>query len=107
MALGAGGREATIVEMSWHGADDTAVPLGGAFHSRRLRLISSQVGEVAPSRRPRWSYARRLAKALELLRDDRFDALITGEIPFDDLPDALPAFFRPGAAGLTSVARYP
>ena len=107
LALGAGGREATIVEMSWHGADDTAVPLGGAFHSRRLRLISSQVGEVAPSRRPRWSYARRLAKALELLRDDRFDALITGEIPFDDLPDALPAFFRPGAAGLTSVARYP
>ncbi len=107
LALGAGGREATIVEMSWHGADDTAVPLGGAFHSRRLRLISSQVGEIAPSRRPRWSYARRLAKALELLRDDRFDALITGEIPFDDLPDALPAFFRPGAAGLTSVARYP
>ena len=106
LALGAGGREATIVEMSWHGSDDTAVPLGGAFHSRRLRLISSQVGEIAPSRRPRWSYARRLAKALELLRDNCFDALITGEIPFDDLPAALPAFFAPGAAGLTSLARY-
>ena len=52
------------------------------------------------------THARRLAKALELLRDDCFDALITGEIPFDDLPAALPAFFAPGAAGLTSVARY-
>ena len=42
-------------ELSWHGAGDVAVPLGGAFHSRRLKLISSQVGRVAPSHRPRWT----------------------------------------------------
>ena len=36
------------------------VPLGGAFHSRRLKLISSQVGQVAPSHRARWTHRRRL-----------------------------------------------
>ena len=59
------GDEATVVELSWYGEGDVAVPLGGAFHSRRLRLVSSQVGKVAPSHRPRWSYRRRLAAALD------------------------------------------
>ena len=56
-ALRLAGDEASVVELSWYGAGDVAVPLGEAFHSRRLRLISSQVGQVAPSRRPRWSHA--------------------------------------------------
>jgi NADPH:quinone reductase-like Zn-dependent oxidoreductase len=65
VALGAAGLEARVVELSWYGEGDVPAPLGGAFHSRRLTLVSSQVGQVAPSRRPRWSYGRRLAKALE------------------------------------------
>ena len=105
-AITAAGMEATVLELSWHGAGDIPVALGGAFHAKRLRLISSQVGQVSPSRRPRWTYARRLAKALELLRDDRLDALITIEIAFENAPAALPALFAPGAAGLTAVLRY-
>lgn len=105
-AMDIAGREAAIVELSWHGEGETPVPLGGAFHSRRLRLVSSQVGEIAASRRPRWTYGRRMAKALELLGDDRLDALITGEVAFDDLPEALNGLFAPGAAGLTSVVKY-
>jgi hypothetical protein len=62
------------------------VRLGGRFHSRRLRLISSQVGHVPASRAPRWTYARRLAKALELLADPVLDHLISGQTPFQDLP---------------------
>jgi len=58
-ALAIAGDEATIVEMSWYGEGDVAVPLGEAFHSRRLKLISSQVGEIAPSHRPRWTRSRR------------------------------------------------
>ncbi len=61
------------------------VPLGGAFHSRRLRLVASQVGQVPPQRARRWTYRRRLAKALALLSDDRLDALISGETPFDEI----------------------
>jgi threonine dehydrogenase-like Zn-dependent dehydrogenase len=106
-AISLAGFEARIVELSWHGAGETPVALGGAFHSRRLKLISSQVGHVADSRRARWTYARRMAKALELLAADaRLDALITDDIPFADAPVRLPALFAPGARGLTAVLSY-
>src|SRR5262249_6919272 len=59
-ALRLAGEEASIVELSWYGSGEVAAPLGEAFHSRRLRLISSQVGKVAPSHRARWSHGRRL-----------------------------------------------
>ena len=106
LALGCAGLEAGIVEMSWYGAAAVAVPLGEAFHAKRLRLISSQVGQVSPSRRPRWNFARRLDKALELLADARFDALITDEIAFEDAPRELPRILAPGAKGLATVLRY-
>ena len=87
LALSLAGQEATVIEASWHGDGAISVPLGGAFHSRRLRLISSQVGHIPAARQPRWTYARRLAKALDLLTDPRLDALISGETDFADLPD--------------------
>ncbi len=105
-AISLAGFEGTIVELSWHGAGDTPIALGGAFHSRRLKLLSSQVGYVSTSRRARWNYARRMAKALELLGDARLDALITDDIPFADAPARLPALFAPGAKGLTAVLTY-
>lgn len=90
-AIELAGQEARIVEASWHGDRPVSLPLGGAFHARRLTIVSSQVGSVPPARRARWTYARRLAKALELLRDDRLDALISGETDFADLTTAYPA----------------
>jgi hypothetical protein len=79
-----------VLEMSWYGDAAVTAMLGGAFHSRRLRLVSSQVGRVAPSHRPRWTYARRLAAAVALLNDPRLDALLAPAVAFDDLPDRLP-----------------
>ncbi|MEL6793937.1 MAG: zinc-binding alcohol dehydrogenase, partial [Pseudomonadota bacterium] len=70
------GSEGILVEMSWYGEGETPIALGGAFHAERLRIISSQVGKIAPSRRPRWNYGRRLAKALELCADPALDCLI-------------------------------
>lgn len=87
LALSIAGMNATVVEASWHGDRSVSVPLGGAFHSRRLRLISSQVGHLPAQRLSRWSYARRMAKALDLLRDPQLDALISGETDFAALPD--------------------
>jgi NADPH:quinone reductase-like Zn-dependent oxidoreductase len=89
-ALNSCGEEATVLDLSWYGEGQIGVPLGAAFHSRRLRLISSQVGQVAPSRRPRWTRNRRLAAALSLLGDDRLDALIAPGVTFRDLPARLP-----------------
>lgn len=105
-ALACAGDEATVVEMSWYGPATTSVCLGARFHSARLKLVSSQVGRVSESRRGRWSYARRLDKALALLDDPRLDALITGEVVFDALPGALPDLFAPGAPGLATAVRY-
>jgi threonine dehydrogenase-like Zn-dependent dehydrogenase len=106
LALGCAGLEATIVEMSWYGDADASAPLGGAFHSQRLRLISSQVGQVSPSRRPRWNFARRLDKALQLLADPRFDLLLTEELAFADFPAQATRIFAPDAPGLATVLRY-
>ena len=89
-AIGCAGVEAMVVELSWYGNNAVAVPLGGAYHARRLRLVSSQVGSVAEARRARWSHGRRMAKALELLKDPRLDVLLTGETPFGALAAAYP-----------------
>jgi len=89
-ALELAGDEATVLEMSWYGDTPVTTLLGGPFHSRRLRLVSSQVGQVAASHRPRWTYGRRLAAAAALLVDPRLDELLAPPIPFKDLPKLLP-----------------
>ena len=106
-ALDIAGDEATIIELSWYGAGTVAVPLGGAFHSRRLKLISSQVGQIAPSHRARWTHARHLAAALDLLRDPAHDALLTPAIAFHDLPARLPDVFAPQSGVLCQLVKYP
>ena len=78
--------EATVVDLSWYGAAEVRLHLGGAFHSQRLSIRASQVGAVAAARRANRSRAQRLALALELLRDPAFDALLTGHSAFADLP---------------------
>ncbi|MBL3556666.1 MULTISPECIES: zinc-dependent alcohol dehydrogenase [Marinobacter] len=83
------GMEGRIVEMSWYGAQTVPVPLGHAFHSRRLTIRSSQVGHLHPSQVPRWTYRDRMSLALELLKDDALDNLITGEGPFEALPEIM------------------
>ena len=87
--------EATILELSWYGADPVTLPLGEDFHAKRLTLRSSQVGTVAPSRRDECSRRDRLAKALSLLDDPALDALISGESDFEALPQLMPALCRP------------
>ncbi len=81
--------EATVLELSWYGDRPVSVPLGEAFHSRRLTLKSSQVGQIATAQRARWDYRRRLALALSLLTDPVLDGLITDSAPFNDLPAVL------------------
>ena len=106
-ALALAGEEATVLEMSWYGDAAVAAPLGGAFHSRRLRLISSQVGKIAPSHRPRWSHGRRLGAALALLADARLDALLAPAIAFADLPRRLPGILDAGSGILCQPIIYP
>jgi threonine dehydrogenase-like Zn-dependent dehydrogenase len=81
--------EGSVIELSWYGDTEVTLALGGAFHSGRLGIRASQVGAVAAARRGRRSHRERMALALDLLRDNAFDALITASSPFDELPEVM------------------
>ncbi len=97
LALDRAAFEARIVEASWFGDKEPALPLGAAFHQRRLRLLSTQVGAVSPAMRGRRSHGQRMALALSLLEDRRLDALLGPFIPFQDLPARIGAVLDPPA----------
>lgn len=105
-ALALAGQEATVLEMSWYGSAPVTAHLGGGFHSRRLTLKSSQVGQLPPERRARWSYRRRLATALSLLCDPALDVLLSPAIAFDEAPGLLPAIFSGEREALAQVIDY-
>ncbi len=105
-ALELAGDEATVLEMSWYGDTAVTAMLGGPFHSRRLRLVSSQVGRIAPSHRPRWTHGRRLAAAVALLSDPRLDALLAPAVAFGDLPERLPGILDAGSGILCQPIIY-
>jgi threonine dehydrogenase-like Zn-dependent dehydrogenase len=81
--------EGTVIDLSWYGDSEVRLSLGGAFHSRRLSIRASQVGTLSPVRSGRRTTADRLALALDLLRDPAFDALVTGQSRFAELPDVM------------------
>ena len=70
-ALESAAIEGEIIEASWFGDRAVRLPLGGAFHSRRLTIRSSQVGMVAPRRRGSRTHDRPPRLALGLLRGSR------------------------------------
>lgn len=82
--------EGEVVELSWYGDRQVILPLGGDFHSQRLAVRASQVGMISPVRRSRYNHSERLALALRLLADPAFDALLTGQSRFEELPQVLP-----------------
>ncbi len=86
LALRLAAFEATIVDLSWYGAQMVPLALGEGFHVRRLTIRSSQVSAVPPAQRARWDTHRRRAFALSLLADPIVDVLVTGESAFENLP---------------------
>jgi NADPH:quinone reductase-like Zn-dependent oxidoreductase len=100
------GDEGEVLELSWYGSHDVTVPLGSVFHPRRLSIRASQVSEIAAARRARRTHADRLSLALELLRDDAFDALISGSSPFEELPDTMRRLASGEVGALCHVVDY-
>jgi hypothetical protein len=80
--------------------------LGGAFHSGRLSIRASQVSTVSPARSARRTTSDRRALALELLRDPAFDALVTGESRFDELPEVMPRLAAGSLPALCHTITY-
>jgi NADPH:quinone reductase-like Zn-dependent oxidoreductase len=106
VALNLAALEARVVEMSWYGDKTVSLPLGEAFHAKRLMLLSSQVGRVPSARRARWDTRRRLGLALRLLEDPALDVLITGESPFDALPEVMAQLATAPGDALCHRIRY-
>lgn len=106
LALSLAADEASIVELSWYGDKLVPLPLGAAFHPGRLRLVSSQVGSVSPGMRGRRSHRERLALALSLLADPALDQLISLDVPFAQLPDALPGLLGSDSRALCARVSY-
>jgi NADPH:quinone reductase-like Zn-dependent oxidoreductase len=100
------GDEGEVVELSWYGNREVTVPLGAAFHARRLVIRASQVGQVAAARRARRTHSDRLGLALDLLREEAFDALITGSSPFRELPQTMSQLASGQLRALCHVVDY-
>ena len=105
-AMGLLAKEGSVIELSWYGDREVSVALGGSFHSGRLSIRASQVGTIAPARRGSRSHADRLALALDLLRDATFDALISGESSFDQLPEVLAGLAAGSRGALLQLITY-
>ena len=105
-ALAIAGFEARIVCLSWYGDAPVALPLGEAFHARRLTLVSSQVGHVARPQRATLTRRARLATALDRLADPRYDRLLAEPVPFRDLPRRMQALLAANATPPHQVVAY-
>jgi 2-desacetyl-2-hydroxyethyl bacteriochlorophyllide A dehydrogenase len=78
----------TVIVASWYGTKSVPLQLGGAFHRRRLRIVSSQVSTVDAALQPRWSHARRLSVARDLLPRLDLAPLISHRFPVQAAAEA-------------------
>lgn len=105
-ALTLAGRESEIIEMSWFGVQAATLPLGEAFHSRRLSIRSSQVGTISPARAARRNHHQRLTQAIGLLNDPVLHAVINETSHFHDLPDTMARLSKTGGDTLCHRVHY-
>jgi 2-desacetyl-2-hydroxyethyl bacteriochlorophyllide A dehydrogenase len=83
-AIAAAGHEARVVVGSWYGDKRAPVDLGGRFHRRRLRLVSSQVSHIAAELSARWDRARRADAVWRALGEIDTRPLVSHRVAFED-----------------------
>jgi 2-desacetyl-2-hydroxyethyl bacteriochlorophyllide A dehydrogenase len=87
-ALGLLAHEGTALVASWYGTNPVALPLGAAFHRRRLTIRSTQVSSIPAAQTAVWSLARRRAVARSLMPEVPLAELATHELPVERVQDA-------------------
>jgi threonine dehydrogenase-like Zn-dependent dehydrogenase len=83
--------EGTLLVASWFGTKPVTLPLGGAFHRRRLTIRSTQVSTIPARLSAGWTLSRRRSAAAELLPELPLTELCTHVFPFDQAADAFRA----------------
>jgi 2-desacetyl-2-hydroxyethyl bacteriochlorophyllide A dehydrogenase len=98
--------EGEVLVCSWYGTKEVRLPLGGAFHRRRLSIRSTQVSTIPALISGRWDVARRRHAAMRLMTELPLKLLATDEVPFEHAGEAYAALDR-GDQGVMHVAlRY-
>lgn len=105
-AVGCLGFQGTAVVVSWFGRKKVPLDLGGSFHRKRLRIISSQVGHIDPTLSPRWDRRRRLELARDLLTDLSLAPLLTHKVPFESACSAYELLTDPERHAVHVVLTY-
>ncbi len=91
MALNLLAHEGVLLIASWFGVKPVTLPLGGAFHRRRLTIRSTQVSTVPARLSGTWSPSRRRRETVELLAGLPLAQLCTDVFAFDQAADAFRA----------------
>jgi 2-desacetyl-2-hydroxyethyl bacteriochlorophyllide A dehydrogenase len=97
----------TVVVCSWYGTKPVPLTLGGAFHRRRLRIVSSQVSTIDAALQPRWTHARRLTLARDLLPHLELSSLVSHRIPVEQAEEAYALVDQHPEEAVQVVLTYP
>jgi len=91
MALNMLAHEGTLLIASWFGTKPVVLPLGGAFHRRRLIIRSTQVSTVPARLSGTWTRARRRRETAGLLAELPLAQLCTHVFAFNNAAEAFRA----------------
>lgn len=105
-AIALTGFDGRIVVGSWYGRNAGVADLGGHFHRRRIRLVSSQVSTLNPLLGGRWTKERRLKLAFDWLERLLPEQLITHRFPLTDCQQAFELVGDKQAGALQVVFEY-
>ncbi len=84
LAIELSGFTSRIVIGSWYGNKSAIIALGGDAHRNQLRIITSQVSNIAPELTGRWDKARRFELTWELIRKLKPEQLISHSVAVTD-----------------------
>jgi threonine dehydrogenase-like Zn-dependent dehydrogenase len=99
MGLNMLAHEGTLLIASWFGANPVVLPLGGAFHRRRLTIRSTQVSTVPARLSATWTRSKRRQETVELLAELPLAQLCTHVFAFSQAAEAFKAVDK-GTPGL-------
>ena len=83
--------EGTALVASWYGEKPVELPLGAAFHRRRLTIKSTQVSSIPRALQDEWTFQKRTAAAVDLMKELPLDVLATHTFPLHDAQRAFEA----------------
>ena len=106
-SLGLLAHEATALVCSWYGTRPVPLPLGGAFHRRRLAIRGTQVSTIPAALGARWDRARRGELAWRLLRELPVAVLCTHAFPFEAAAEAYASTDRKQDGLIHAALAYP